>query len=128
MNEVKKALTLPDPKHMELFAAIQNSSEFIHFIRENHFDDESGKSVFQQQYQLVTAQLQHEEYEESVLNHLFAAFQLIVPFLNAKQNLSKLLVQVSELDVTSGLKQLETVNSNIALIIHWFSRTEVCLI
>lgn len=125
MNQVKKELTMPDPQHMEIFSAIQNSSEFFHFIRENHFDDESGKSMFQQRYQLVTAQLQHEEYNEAVLNHLFAAFQLIIPFLNVNQNLSKLLTQVSELDVTSGLKQLETVNSNIALISHWFSRTEV---
>ena len=128
MNQVKKEfLILPDPKYLELFSAMQNSIEFYHFIKENHFDKESGKSMFQQQYQLVTAQLQHEEYNESVLNHLFAAFKLIVPFLNIDQSLSDLLTQVSDLDVTSGLLQLETVNQNINLIRLWFSKTEVSL-
>lgn len=127
MNQVKKELTLPDPKYLELFSIMQNSIEFYHFIQENHFDTESGKFRFQQQYQLVTAQLQHEEYNESVLNHLFAAFKLIVPFLNTNQNLTELLVQVSKLDVTSGLLQLETVNRNINLIKLWFSKSEVSL-
>ena len=127
MNQVKNELTLPDPKYLELFSIMQNSIEFYHFIQENHFDTESGKSMFQQQYQLVTAQLQHEEYNESVLNHLFAAFKLMIPFLNTEQSLSDLLDQVSKLDVTSGLLQLETVNHNINLIRLWFSKTEVSL-
>ena len=127
MNQVKNELTLPDPKYLELFSIMQNSIEFYHFIQENHFDTDSGKSRFQQQYQLVTSQLQHEEYNESVLNHLFAAFKLMIPFLNTNQNLSDLLAQVSKLDVTSGLLQLETVNHNINLIRLWFSKTEVSL-
>ena len=127
MNQVKKELTLPDPKCLELFLIMQNSIEFYHFIQENHFHTESGKSRFQQQYQLVTAQLQHEEYNESVLNHLFAAFKLIMPFLNTDQSLSDLLTQVSKLDVNSGLLQLETVNRNINLIRLWISKTEVSL-
>ena len=127
MSQIKNELTLPDPKYLELFLVMQNSIEFYHFIQESHFDTESGKSMFQQQYQLVTAQLQHEEYNECVLNHLFAAFKLMIPFLNTNQSLSDLLDQVSKLDVTSGLLQLETVNNNIDLIRLWFSKTEVSL-
>ena len=81
--------------------------------------------MFQQQYQLITAQLQHEEYNETVLNHLYAAFMFIKPFMDTHQNFHQLMSQVTSLDVTNGLKQLETVNTNITLIQLWFSRAGV---
>ena len=84
-----------------------------------------GQAIFLQQYQLITAQLQHEEYDEQVLNHLFAAFKVISPFMDAKKSFTELMREVTALNAVNGLKQLETVNTNITLIRLWFSRAEV---
>ena len=108
-----------------LFPAVANSAAFFQFVRDNRFDGEKGQAAFGQQYQLITAQLQHEEYNENVLNHLYAAYKFILPFMDFKQNFNSLMTKVTSLDVSGGLKQLETVNSNITLIRLWFSRAEV---
>ena len=110
---------------LDLFPAVANSAAFFQFVRENRFDGEKGQAAFGQQYQLITAQLQHEEYNENVLNHLYAAYKFILPFMDSKQNFNSLMTKVTSLDVCGGLKQLETVNSNITLIRLWFSRAEV---
>ena len=125
---VKESLCLDKKtnyKCLDLFAAVADSAAFYQFVQEKMFVGENGQAVFGQQYQLITAQLQHEEYDETVLNHLFAAFKFISPFMNTKQSFRELMTQVSRLDATNGLKQLETVNTNITLIRLWFSQVEV---
>ena len=125
---VKESLCLDKKtnyKCLDLFAAVADSAAFYQFVRDKRFIGEKGQAVFRLQYQLITAQLQHEEYDETVLNHLFAAFKFIAPFMNTKQSFSELMDQVTQLDATNGLKQLETVNTNITLIRLWFSRAEV---
>lgn len=112
---------------LKLFEAVADSAAFYRFIKEKRFSGEHGQAVFSQQYQLITAQLQHEEYDEQVLNHLFAAFKFMSPFMNTRQDFKSLMTQVIPLDTSHGLKQLETVNSNITLIQLWFSRAEVCI-
>lgn len=121
-------------KHLDLFAAVADSAAFHQFIvTEKGFVGEQGQALFQQQYQLVTTHLQHEEYNESVLNHLFAAFQFITPFTDTTQNFSSLMDHVSKLNdydqhgQLEPRKPLETVNKNINLIRLWFSRAEVCV-
>ena len=94
-------------------------------MTEKEFVGVDGQALFNQQYQLVTTQLQHEEYNELVLNHLFAAFRLITPFVDSEQTFSSLMCQVASLGVYDASKQLETVNRNINLIRLWFSRAEV---
>ena len=113
---------------LEVFPIVTNSAEFYQFIRDKHFYGEKGQATFRQQYQLITAQLQHEEYDESVLNHLLAAFKVMIPFMNQKQTFRELMTKVTGNDTTLGLKQLETVNANITTIRLWFSRAEVCFI
>ena len=134
MERIKTLLCLaPDPNSkvkprdncLEVFPAVANSAEFYQFIRDKQFYGQKGQITFHQQYQLITAQLQHEEYDESVLNHLLAAFNVMTPFLDQKQSFKELMTKVTRLDTTIGLKQLETVNSNITLIRLWFSRAEV---
>ena len=115
----------PKSHCLQLFAAVADSAAFYQFIKDKRFTGDHGKAVFSQQYQLITAQLQHEEYDEHVLNHLFAAFNLMSPFMNTHQNFRSLMGQVIGLDTSNGLKQLETVNSNITMIQLWFSRAEV---
>ena len=130
MKNVKKTLCLdnmPFPHCLELFIAVKDSAAFFQFVYEKQFYGENGKDVFLQKYQLITAQLQHEEYDETVLNHLLAAYTIIEPFMDTHQSFHQLMSQVTNLDVTNGLKQLKTVNTNITLIRLWFSRTEVSL-
>ena len=128
MKNVKKTLCLDSmlfPHCLELFFAVQDSAAFFQFVCDKRFCGKKGKDVFLQKYQLITAQLQHEEYDETVLNHLFAAYTIIEPFMDTNQSFHQLWSQVTNLDVTNGLKQLKTVNTNITLIQLWFSRTEV---
>ena len=128
MKRVKELLCINEhtSSHcLDIFSTVADSAEFYQFVRDKQFHGEKGAAVFRQQYQLITAQLQHEEYDESVLNHLLAAFKVITPFMNSKQTFSELMTNVTSLDTTIGLKQLETVNGNITLIRLWFSRAEV---
>ena len=128
MKRVKRLLfgEHQPPIHcLKLFEAVADSAAFYQFIKDKRFGGEHGQAVFTQQYQLITAQLQHEEYDERVLNHLFAAFKFMTPFMNVRQDFKSLMAQVVHLDTSHGLKQLETVNSNITLIQLWFSRAEV---
>ena len=131
MQKVKATLGFTEKtnsKCLDLFAVIRDSAVFYQFVRDKQFYGEGGSAIFYQQYQLITAQLQHEEYDEQVLNHLFAAFKLMAPFMDQRQDLGTLMSKVLALDVTNGLRQLETVNANITLIRLWFSRAEVSLL
>eukprot|EP00731_Ephydatia_muelleri_P021717 Em0014g308a len=128
MQHVKNIMYLMNPgayNNLDLFPAVADSVHFFQFVRDKRFDDIEGQEAFGQQYQLITAQLQHEEYNEAVLNHLYAAYRFILPFMDTKQNFNSLMTKVTSLDVSGGLNQLETVNSNITLIRLWFSRAEV---
>ena len=128
MEEVEKILypeSKASPHCLELFTSVRDSAGFYQFVREKRFVGKEGQAMFWQQYQLITAQLQHDEYDETVLNHLYAAFKLIQPFMDTNQNFQELMLQVLSLDITKGLKQLQTVNTNITTIKMWFSRAEV---
>ena len=129
MRIVKKALCLGERTNyscLDLFPAIADSAAFYQLVRDKQFIGARGQIMFQEQYQLITAQLQHEEYDENVLNHLIAAFELIAPFTEHNISFSALMSKVVRFETTQGLKQLETVNENITLIRLWFSRAEVC--
>lgn len=129
LKEVKDALCLTSHAHsrsLDLFVSVANSAVFYQFVRDKKFVGEKGHARFRQQYHLITAQLQHEEYDETVLNHLYAAFHFIEPFMDVKQSFHRLMSRVMALDTTNGLKQLDTVNKNITLIRLWFNRAEVC--
>lgn len=114
---------------LKLFSSVANCAEFYQFVKEKGFA--SDRTAFSSQVELITAQLQHEDYNETVLNHLMPAFQYITPFLDTEQDLTKLMDKIVELgvglsfDSRNHFCQLETVNSNITMIQLWFSRTEV---
>lgn len=131
MDKMVKALRLRKEenrgynKHcLNLFPAIADSAMFYQFIKDKEFFGVSGQEIFQQKYELITAQLQHEEYNEVVLNHLYTAFKVISPFMDDKQDFETLMMQVNEMAIASGQQELETVNRNIHLVRLWFSRAE----
>lgn len=128
MQVVRDALCLDDKmdlKFLNLFTAIADSAVFHKFVTEKQFIGEAGQALFHQQYQLIKTQLQHEEYNEAVLNNLFAAFKLITPFVDREQTFTSLMSQVASLGAVDASRQMETVNRNINLIRLWFSRAEV---
>lgn len=128
MERVRKMLHLSDKTSsgwLYIFAAARESAAFYQFVIDKQFDGPQGQANFLQQYQLIVAQLQHEEYDEQVLNHLRAAFQAINPFIDVSKTFTELIKEVSTLNAVNSLKQLKTVNANIALIQLWFSRAEV---
>ena len=129
MERVSQSLCLEkgqNLKFLDLFAAVADSTAFHQFIvKDKGFVGEHGQVLFRQQYQLITTQLQHEEYKEIVLNHLIAAFKFIMPFTDCEQDFHCMMVQVSTLNAYDARRQLETVNRNINLIRLWFSRAEV---
>ena len=127
-KEVQKIFCLQDDaslKCLDLFSKIADSVDFYHFLREKQFTGKKGEVLFRQQYDLVTAQLQHEEYNETVLNHLYAAFEFISPFTDPRQAFSCLMKAVTSLDTTEEIIQLDTVKNHMHLIRLWFSRAEV---
>ena len=131
---------------LNIFPEVAKCAQFYKFLREKGFTDEKSsrdakgftgeksiRDAFTSQVQLITAQLQHEDYNETVLNHLTPAFEYIAPFLDTNQNFTDLMVKITKLfndgvgfgDSRKDFCQLETVNSNITMIQLWFSRTEV---
>lgn len=128
MKKVKEILGFEaetSSKCMDIFPAMTDSVSFYQFMRDKQFYGEKGHAIFMQQYQLITAQLQHEEYDEQVLNHLVAALKFIYPFMDTEKDFKELMSEVLTLNVVDGLKQLKTVTANINLIKLWFSRVEV---
>lgn len=128
MLHVKEVLCLgqnTSSKCLDIFAVMSHSAAFYQFVRDKQFYGQQGQVLFRQQYELITAQLQHEEYDESVLNHLLVAFKIISIFMDPKKNFTELMREVTALNAVHGFKQLDTVNDNITLIRLWFSRAEV---
>ena len=129
MKRVTELLCLDSRQNhrfLDLFVAVSDSANFHQFIvYEKKFVEEGGRELFDQQYKLITTQLQHEEYQEVVLNHLYAAFHMITPFTQKNISFSRLMAKVAELNAYDGRRQLDTVNRNINLIRLWFSRAEV---
>lgn len=128
MKRVKELLCMgveTDSKCLDIFEAMTNSIDFYQFVRDKEFYTKQGQAIFQEQCQLITLQLQHEEYDDEVLNHLFPAFTVISPFMDVTKSFPDLMKEVTALNAVNGLKQLKTVNDNITLIRLWFSRAEV---
>ena len=137
--DTKGRPVIDDYEYLDIFSKIADSVEFYRFICEKGFTGENGQARFNQQYQLITAQLQHEEYDEAVLNLLYAAYKLILPFTVKDQSFHSLLQSVRQMLTTASpigpakappdyLMQIETVNRNMNLIQLWFSRAEVCIL
>jgi len=120
-------------KCLNIFPAVENCAEFYQFIKKKGFMNDD-RTAFSSQVELITAQLQHEDYNETVLNHLMPAFTYISPFLDPKQSFAQLINKIAKLfsegvgfghDSSKHFCQLETVNSNITMIQLWFTRAEV---
>ena len=126
MGQVKEHLCFKEDTSsqcLSIFDALTKSTAFYQFIIENKYHER--QAIFMQQYDLITAQLQHEDYDHEVLDHLRAAFNVITLFMDTNKDFESLMNGVTALNAAIGPKHLETVNNNIILIERWFTRAEV---
>ncbi len=144
---IVRSLCLPhlsETRCLKIFPVMLGCMEFFIFIQEKFFGKssererdsssvappmplESARATFQQLFEIITQQLQHEDYNEQVLNQLHKAFRFILPFMNPDQTLRSLVTSVMLLEPTSGFQELKTATENINLIRLWFARAEVSL-
>ena len=116
---------------VRLFEVAMNSEDFAKFLKDRNFAGQSGSRLFNQNVELLTANLQYEEFQEDILNNLRIAYEFMSPFLTPEIDLGDFLHQVFEVckiyldTATDAFCQLSNVNRNIDLIYLWFSRTEV---
>ena len=114
-----------DMKWLELLSQLNKCADFHHFLENQHFTGMNGEVLFTQQFQLITDQLQHEDYNEQVLICLFAAFQLFLPLFDPDLTLPLFVASLMKHEISAVVSQLQTVKKNMNQIRLWFARTEV---
>ena len=116
---------------VRLFSVVKESEIFSKFLKDRNFAGLPGGRLFHQNVQLLTVNLQNEEFQEDILNNLLIAYQFISPFLIPEIHLQDFLQQVYQVckidqdSATDDFCQLTNVNRNIDLLYLWFTRTEV---
>ena len=125
---VHKALCLKEdasPKCLELFSKVADSADFYHFLKEKELVGTLGYAQFHHKIEVITRHQELDEYQQMVLNHLFAAFTFIAPIMDpSHDSLHSLMSAVTALNLPEELSQLETVRKNMHLIQFWFSSSE----
>ena len=134
LAEIRQILDLTDENRhaLGIFAVVKDSADFYQFLQEKNFSGTEGANFFMQQHTLITSHLQHEEYNEQVLNHLLVAFRYMSPFLDTEQTLPQLMKgvyrscgQLAIKGESTDFVPLHTVKNNVHLVRLWFSRAEV---
>ncbi|XP_065839047.1 uncharacterized protein [Oscarella lobularis] len=126
-ENLDKILLNTPHNRLRLFFAVLESDEFFHLIRNGSFFSTDGRVRFKEQVQLITNQLQNEEYNEAVLNHLLVAFECIAPFTDPKATFVDLLNKLKESEIFSynnWANEICTVNNNMNLVKLWFVKSE----
>ena len=127
LSVVKDILHLKGDRweYLKIIYSLKDSTELHAFLAEIGCLGESGREVFEQKYRLVTQQLQGEEYQQNVLNQLYAVYQFFAPLFDENQTFDEFIGKVSAMDPAMVIQPLNTVNRNVDVIKLWFSRTEV---
>eukprot|EP00117_Sycon_ciliatum_P002930 scpid215/ scgid3933/ E3 ubiquitin-protein ligase RNF213 len=115
------------PENLQIFAAIQDCVDFGKIICEHKFDRPQGKAKFESQVKLIMHQIENEEYNDIVLNHLTASFVYMLPFVDKSSTFAVLLRKVKSWQpdiIQHAIHQLRTVHDNMEMIKFWFSRAQ----
>ena len=126
MEEVLTIICPLELQQLELFSVVRRSKEFYAFLKTV---EQQGIERFQDLHRLITQYMQHEEYNEAVLNQLPRAREYMLPFLDQEQDFASLLQRVKAMcdrvTASEDFSDLETINANMNLIRLWFSKAEV---
>ena len=129
LSEVKEILHLSgktDLSCFKLFQAVERNGPFYRFAKRMGFTGPNGRDTFLSRYRMVAAQLQHEEYNQAVLHHLYGSYKYISPFFDREVHFEKLIEEIVQLpDINMGVKHLEQVAANIMMIKVLFENVEV---
>ena len=108
---------------LKLFSMASKLEGFLDFIKNLKLFGEAGQVRFQQLFELVTGQIQPDEFEQEIINSLYGSFKLVSPLLYQEQSFVELLASVKRLstvDMHNAFLQLEVVKANINTIQTWF--------
>ena len=129
LSEVKEILHLSgktDLSCFKLFQAVEQNGPFYRFAKRMWFTGPKGRDTFLSRYRMVAAELQHEEYNQAVLHHLYGSYKYISPFFDRDVHFEHLIEEIVQLpDINMGVKHLELVAANIVMIKVWFENVEV---
>ena len=127
--DVKRALQLKsesDLTRFKLFEAVKRCTHYYRFAEKSNFTGPKGWELFIAQYRIVAPQVQHEDFNQAILHHLYGSYKYIAPFFHKETTFSDLMNAVMKLDnLQIGIDHLITVSQNIELIKLWFSNAEV---
>ena len=117
---------LIDNPFFSLFSLLQHGCPLYGFAQERGYNLINGMEAFRQEYQLVTADLLHEDHHEELLAVLFGAMKLTSCFFDKSFSLLDLWTSINKIEnVSAATAQLKTVNEEIGLIRIWFNRVAV---
>ena len=117
---------LIDNPCFNLFSLLQHGCPLYGFAQERGYNLINGMEAFRQEYQLVTADLLHEDHHEELLAVLFGAMKLTSCFFDKSFSLFDLWTSINKIEkVSAATAQLKTVNEEIGLIRIWFNRVAV---
>ena len=109
-----------------LFSLLQHGCPLYDFAQERGYNLNNGMETFHQEYQLVTADLLHEDHQEELLVVLLGAMELTSCFFDESCSLLDLWISINKIsNVSAATAQLKTVNEEINLIRTCFIRTSV---
>ena len=109
-----------------LFSLLQHGCPLYGFSQERGYNLSNGMDTFYQEYQLVTADLLHEDHREELLAVLLGAMQLISCFFDKSCSLLELWTSINKIsNLSAATAQLKTVNEEIGLIRIWFNKVSV---
>ena len=109
---------------LELFKVVADSHEVAQFLQTI---EDQGADRFTELYELITHYLQHEEYDEEVLNQLPTGRNHLKPFLDKFCTFSELIENIRDLGLppNESFDALKTINKNVVLVEQWFSKAQV---
>ena len=129
LSEVKEILHLSgktDLSCLKLFQAVERNGPFYRFANRMGFTGPNGRDTFLSRYRMVAAELQHDEYDQAVLHHLYGSYKYISPFFDRDVHFEQLIEEIVQLpDINMGVKHLELVAANIMMIKVLFENVEV---
>ena len=110
----------------KLFQAVKRNAPFYRFAERMGFTGPNGRESFLSHYRMVLAHLQHEQYNQAILHHLYGSYKYISPFFDKEIEFEQLIEEIVQLpNINMGINHLEQVAANIVMIKVWFETVEV---
>ena len=129
LSDLRRCLSGASPRRLRIFDVMLSAKEFYNFLidPENEYYKPERRKLFFDEIQIITGDLQNEDYNDKILSHLLIAYNFIIPFCVKEHSFRELMKLIASEDFKngeeSGFEQLETVNRNIQQIRLWFIRS-----